>query len=144
AGFFPEATAREPDSPEDRASLIQALEKAGKKTEADEEREAAAEALGPNPLPAVRIESKTEANKVDVAKTEPAKADALSHLERIKTDLDVAPLRLEIASSSVSTKTAGTSGASSASGAVIAETPATRIRRGRQELFICHLDISVG
>jgi tetratricopeptide (TPR) repeat protein len=144
AGFFREATEREPDSPEDRAFLIQALEKAGKKTEADEEREAAAEALGPNALPAVRIESKAEANKADVAKTEPAKADALSHLERIKTDLDVAPLRLEIASSSVSTKTAGTSGASSASGAVIEETPATRIRRGRQELSIGQLDSADG
>src|SRR4029077_14871469 len=96
AGFFREASEREPESPEDRAFLIQALEKAGKKTEADEEREAAAEALGANALPSVRIESKAEANKADISRTEPAKADAVSHPERVKTELDVAPLRLEI------------------------------------------------
>jgi tetratricopeptide (TPR) repeat protein len=144
AAFFREATEREPDSPEDRAFLIQALEKAGKKTEADEEREAAAEALGPNALTAVRIETKAETNKGDVAKTEADKADALSRLERLKTDLDVAPLRLEISSASAPTKTPGTSSASSASGGVVEQTPATRIRRGRQELSIGRLDGAEG
>ena len=48
AKSFREAVDREPDNPEDRALLIQSLEKAGNKAEADEEREAATEVLGPN------------------------------------------------------------------------------------------------
>jgi len=38
---------RKPENPEDRACLVQSLEKAGKKSEADQERESAAEALAP-------------------------------------------------------------------------------------------------
>jgi len=140
AVFFREASEREPDSPDDRAFLIQALEKAGKKTEADEEREAATEALGPNALPAVRIESKTDGNKVDISKMEPVKSDAVAHLERVKTELDVAPLRLEIESASVPAKAPPVSGGTTAASAAVEETPATRIRRGRQEFSAGRLD----
>jgi Tfp pilus assembly protein PilF/TolB-like protein len=123
ATFFREASEREPDNPEDRGFLIQALDKAGKKTEADEEREAVAEALGPNALAGVKLD---------------AKADPLSHLERLKTDLDIAPLRLEIESSGGGTSPSSTTSPSGA--AVVLETPATRIRRGRQELSAGRLD----
>ena len=141
AAAFREASEREPDNPEDRAFLIAALDKAGKKSEADEEREAAAEALGPNALPAVPA--------ID------AKGESLARLDRLKTDLDIGPLRLEIespraasaaspaASSSANSGTANTTAAAPASGpasGVIVETPATRIRRGRQQLSMGHLD----
>jgi Tfp pilus assembly protein PilF len=133
ADSFREASEREPDNPEDRAFLIFSLEKAGKKSEADEEREAAAEALGPNALPAIPV--------ID------AKGEALGRLERLKTDLDIAPLRLEIESSpaAVSSATTVASGAGSTgspASRVVIETPATRIRRGRQELSMGHLDVA--
>jgi Tfp pilus assembly protein PilF/TolB-like protein len=142
ADSFREASEREPDNPEDRAFLIFSLEKAGKKSEADEEREAAAEALGPNALPAIPV--------LD------AKGETLARLERLKIDLDIAPLRLEIESSpaAVSAASSTASGSSSASSAgspaavgspasgVVIETPATRIRRGRQELSLGHLDVA--
>jgi tetratricopeptide (TPR) repeat protein len=115
AGLFREASEREPDNPEDRALLIQALEKAGKKPEADQERETAAEALGPSALP-----------RVD------AKGDALAHLDRIKTDLDITALRLEIESSGAPANSITAMGA--------AETPGAHIRRGRQELSAGRLD----
>jgi tetratricopeptide (TPR) repeat protein len=117
AGFFREASEREPDNPEDRAMLIQSLEKAGKKAEADEEREAATEALGPNALPTIRVD---------------AKADANPHLDRIKTELDITELRLEIETSGAPANSA------TANGAV--ETPGAHIRRGRQELSGGRLD----
>jgi predicted Zn-dependent protease len=99
--------------------LVQALEKAGKKSEADQERESAAEALGPNAL---------QSEHVDV------KPDASFHLARIRTELDTTALRLEIAAS-------GSAANSAASGAAI-ESAASHIRRGRQELTAGHLDSS--
>ncbi len=84
AKSFREAVDREPDNPEDRALLIQSLEKAGNKTEADQEREAATEVLGPNAVPVVHVD---------------AKSDTQPRLDRIKTDLDITALRLEIQSS---------------------------------------------
>ncbi len=117
AGFFREASEREPDNPDDRALLIQALEKSGKTPEADEEREAAAEALGPSALPAIHVD---------------AKADALPHLDRIKTELDITELRLEIESSRAPAVSAAASGATM--------TPGAHIRRGRQELSAGQLD----
>jgi tetratricopeptide (TPR) repeat protein len=118
AKSFREAADREPDNPEDRALLIQSLEKAGKKAEADEEREAVAEAFGPNALPVVHVD---------------AKADTQPHLDRIKTDLDITALRLEIQSSATSMTTA-----SASAGAPM--TPAAHIRLGRQELAAGRLD----
>jgi Tfp pilus assembly protein PilF/TolB-like protein len=124
ATYFREAAEREPDNPEDRAFLVQSLEKAGKKTEADEERVAATEALGPNALASVRTD---------------AKGDAISHLERVKTDLDITALRLEIESPDAGS-TSSTSTSASSPGAAVEETPAARIRHGRQELAAGHLD----
>jgi tetratricopeptide (TPR) repeat protein len=119
AKFFREAVDREPDNPEDRALLIQSLEKAGNKTEADEERQAATEVLGPNAVPVVHVDTKSD--------TQP-------RLDRIKTDLDITALRLEIQSSPTAVASA------SASSAGAPTTPATYIRRARQELAEGHLD----
>jgi tetratricopeptide (TPR) repeat protein len=119
AGFFREASEREPDNPEDRALLIQALEKSGKKDEADEEREAASEALGPNALPVIRVD---------------AKGDSVPHLDRVKTELDITALRLEIQS-------AGSPAASGAlNGSSATMTPAAHTRLGRQQLSSGQLD----
>lgn len=111
AGYFREAAEREPDNPEDRAMLILSLEKAGKKPEADQERETANEAFGPNGLPAIRLDSKN---------------DSLSRLNRIKTELDVTALRAEVESPE--------SPASAAASDSSSDTPAAQVRRGRQEL----------
>jgi tetratricopeptide (TPR) repeat protein len=117
ANYFREASGREPDNAENRAWMILSLEKAGKKTEADEERETAAETFGPDALPAVHLD---------------AKKDTLTHLERVRTELDTTALRLEIVS-------AGDS-ASAAAAAAAADTPASHIRRGRQELSAGRVD----
>jgi len=116
AGYFGEASEREPDNAEDRALLILSLEKAGKKTEADQERESANESFGPNGLPAIRLDAKNE---------------TLARLDRIKTDLDATELRAEIASAvSPANEAADTSSDSSVS----------RLRRGRQELSAGHVE----
>jgi tetratricopeptide (TPR) repeat protein len=117
AGYFREAAEREPDNPEDRAVLILSLERAGKQTEADQEREAANETFGPKGLPAIRLDAKNE---------------TLARLHRIKAELDVTALRAEIESAE-STPRAAASASSS-------DTPVTHIRRGRQELSAGHAD----
>jgi tetratricopeptide (TPR) repeat protein len=119
AAAFREACERKPENPEDRAFLVQALEKAGKKSEADQERESAAEALGPNALQSAHVD---------------VKSDATFRLARIRTELDTTALRLEIAAS-------GSTANPSASGAAF-DTAASHIRRGRQELAAGHLDSS--
>src|SRR6266568_2760748 len=83
AESFREAAGREPDNPEDRALLILSLEKAGKKPEADQEREAANEAFGPKGLPTIRLDAKNE---------------TAARLIRVKTQLDVTALRTEVVS----------------------------------------------
>jgi tetratricopeptide (TPR) repeat protein len=110
--YFRQAAEREPDSAEDRALLILSLEKAGKTAEADQEREAAKEAFGPSGLPAIRLDDPSDKRN-----------ETLAHLTRIKTELDLSGLRAEPAEAPASTT-------SSAAG----DTPAARIRRGRQEL----------
>ena len=117
AGYFREAAEREPDNPEDRALLILSLEKAGKQTEADQEREAANETFGPKGLPAIHLDAKNE---------------SVARLHRIKTELDVTALRAEIESAE-STPRAAASASSS-------DTPVTHVRRGRQELSAGHAD----
>lgn len=119
AGYFREAAEREPDNPEDRAMLIMSLEKAGRKNEADQEREAANEAFGPNGVPAIRLDAKNE---------------TMVRLHRIKTELDVTALRAEI-------ETAG-SPASATAVDSSSDTPVTHIRRGRQELSAGHADVA--
>ena len=119
ADYFRDASEREPDSAQDRALLILSLEKADKNAEADQEREAANEAFGPNGLPVIRLDDPLD-----------KKNETLARLTRIKTDLDVSGLRAEPAEPPVS--------ASSASDG--SETPAARIRRARQELSAGNTD----
>jgi len=119
ADYFREAAEREPDSAEDRALLILSLEKAHRNAEADQEREAAKEAFGPNGLPVIRLD-----NSLD------KKNEALTRLTRIKAELEVTELRSEPAQAP----------ADAASAPVGNDTPATRVRRGRQELAVGHLD----
>src|SRR5258706_2700792 len=114
---FREASERKPESPENRALLVQALEKAGKKSEADQERESAVESLGPNALQSAHVD---------------AKPDATFRLARIRTELDTTALRLEIAASG--------SSANSAASSAPAGSSASHIRRGRQELAAGRLD----
>jgi Tfp pilus assembly protein PilF len=117
AAYFREAAEREPDNPEDRALLILSLEKAAKKTEADQERESAAETFGPNGLPAIRLDAKNE---------------AVARLNRIKTELDVTALRAEIESAD--------SPANQTASEAANDTSVSRLRRGRQELAAGHVD----
>ncbi|HEY4818220.1 MAG TPA: tetratricopeptide repeat protein [Candidatus Acidoferrum sp.] len=114
---FREASERKPENPEDRALLVQSLEKAGRKSEADQEREAAAEALGPNALQSARVD---------------AKPDATFRLARIRAELDTTALRLESAAS-------GSAANSPASGGSV-DSAASHIRHGRLELAAGRLD----
>ena len=117
ADYFREAAEREPDNAEDRALLILSLEKAGTKTEADQERETANETFGPNGLPAIRLDAKNE---------------TVARLSRIKMELDVTALRAEMESAE--------SPASEAASASSNDTSVTHLRRGRQELSAGHAD----
>ncbi|HEY2663290.1 MAG TPA: tetratricopeptide repeat protein, partial [Candidatus Binataceae bacterium] len=92
AEYFREATEREPDNPEDRALLVYALDKSGKQPEAEQERQSASEMFGPTGLPAIHLDSKS---------------DTLTHMARIKTELDTTTLRQEI--KPAETTTVGTS-----------------------------------
>jgi len=113
ADQFRQAAEREPDSSEDRALLILSLEKADKTAEADQERVAAKEAFGPTGLPPIRWDDPSDKRN-----------ETLARLTRIKTELDLSGLRAEPADAP----------ASAASAAGESDTPAARIRRGRQEL----------
>jgi tetratricopeptide (TPR) repeat protein len=117
ADYFREAVAREPDNPEDRALLIVSLETAGKKTEADQERETATETFGPNGLPAIRLDPKNE---------------TVAKLSRIKTELDVTALRGEIESAAPPPSEAGSA----------SDMSVMHLRRGRQELSAGHPDVA--
>jgi tetratricopeptide (TPR) repeat protein len=117
AAYFREATEREPDNAEDRALLILSLEKAGKKTEADQERVSATESFGPNGLPAIHLDAKNE---------------TLSRMHRITTELDVTALRPEIVSAE---SPAGGAASDSAS-----DSSVSRLRRARQELSVGQVD----
>ncbi len=116
ADYFREAAGREPDEAENRALIILSLEKAGKKAEADQERDTAAETFGPDGVPVIKLDAKTDAKK-----------DTLTRLERVRPEMDTTALRLEIVS-------AGDSANAAAVTAAAADTPAAHIRRGRQEL----------
>ena len=118
AGYFREASDRHPENAEDRALLIHALERSDKKAEADEERQAATQALGPNALPAIRMDPKNEAAGL---------------LVRIKTELDVTALRFEM-------EGPPTTASSRADAGSATESTASHLRRGRQELAAGQLD----
>jgi tetratricopeptide (TPR) repeat protein len=116
AGYFREAAEREPDNAEDRALLIFSLDKAGRKQEADQERISATEAFGPNGLPAVHMD---------------AKADTLTHMARVKTELDATELRQEIKMAEIaSVNPAGP----------IVNSAESHIQQARQEMSAGHLD----
>ncbi len=107
---FRDATEREPETAEDRSLLIFALNKAGKKEEADEEKDAAAETLGPGALPTIKPEN-------------------LAKSERLKTELDTSALQLE------NLRQHSTAGADAVNNSVVAF-----VRKGRQELSAGRLD----
>lgn len=109
---FRDAAEREPETAEDRSLLIYALSKAGKKDEAEQEKDAAKEALGPGALPVV-------------------KPDGLAKLERVKTELDTSALQLENLPQSANAQSG--QGSESAPGALL-------VRKGRQELSAGRLD----
>jgi tetratricopeptide (TPR) repeat protein len=118
AGYFREAAEREPDNTEDRALLIFSLDKAGRKPEADQERNAAAEAFGPNGLPAIHLDGN---------------ADTLTHMARVKTELDTTALRQEIKPAEIASVNAS---------GVVVDSAEAHIRRGRQELSAAHTDVA--
>ncbi len=115
---FSEAVEREPDNSEDRAFLIYTLDKSGKKAEADTQRDAASEAFGDKGLPLLRFD--------------PQKADAFAKYQRIKPELDVTSLRLQL--EGPQTQPAGSDSAMPANSAV------AHIRRGQQEYRAGRLD----
>jgi tetratricopeptide (TPR) repeat protein len=115
---FRDAMEREPDNPEDRAFLIYTLQKAGKKEEADQEKDTVLEALGPTGLPALKLD---------------AKGDWATKYQRISNELDTTTLRLEMAGPA-------STNAPSADPVSPADAAVTHIRRGRQELGAGRLD----
>ena len=117
AEYFRDASSREPDNPENRSLMILSLERAGNQAEADEERETAAETFGPDALPAVKLDGGKE---------------AISRMERVRTELDTTALRLAIVSAQTSP--------SADNAAAFANTPTTHVRRGRQELSAGRVD----
>ena len=118
ASHFRDAIEREPDNPEDWAFLIYSLEKAGKKNEADQERQLALEALGPSGIPTVKLE---------------AKPDGLAKYQRVSRELDTTTLRLELAGPQLQN-------ASAADPAARGDGAVAHIRLGRQALGAGQLD----
>jgi tetratricopeptide (TPR) repeat protein/TolB-like protein len=115
---FRDASEREPDNPEDRAFLINAMERAGKKNEAAEVRDAAFGAFGPSGLPALKLDGKPE---------------SLAKYHRVSRELDITSLRMQLATPSAVDNSAAES--ASPIDPVVAH-----IRRGRQELGAGRLD----
>jgi tetratricopeptide (TPR) repeat protein len=115
---FRDAMQREPDNPEDRAFLLYCLERAGKKEEAAEDRDAAIEAFGPNGLPVLKLEGKLE---------------SLAKYQRVSEELDTTALRLQLATPAPASSVAAESAAP-------LDPAVAHIRRGRQELGAGHLD----
>jgi tetratricopeptide (TPR) repeat protein/TolB-like protein len=120
---FREAAAREPDNAEDVAFLIYTLDKLGKKTEAADQREAASEAFGEKALPLLKFEVKNP--------------DSFAKYERVKQELDVTSLRLELEGPQTQLASANDS-AMPANGAV------AHIRLGQQEARAGRLDAAEG
>jgi tetratricopeptide (TPR) repeat protein/TolB-like protein len=115
---FREASEREPDNPEDRAFLIIAMERAGKKDEAAEARDTAYEAFGPSGLPALKLDGKPE---------------SLAKYQRVSRELDTTSLRMQLA-------TPAAAGNPTAESASSIDPVVAHIRRGRQELGAGRLD----
>jgi tetratricopeptide (TPR) repeat protein len=115
---FREAAEREPDNAEDRAFLVYAIERAGKKDEAAEARDSAFEAFGPNGLPALKLDGKPE---------------SLAKYQRVNRELDTTALRMQLA-------TPAAAGGASTESATTLDPAVAHIRRGRQELGAGRLD----
>jgi tetratricopeptide (TPR) repeat protein len=119
ATHFAEAVQREPDNSEDLAFLIYALDKLGKKADAAAQREAAEEAFGEKGLPLLKIDSKN--------------GDSLAGYERVKRELDLTSLRLELEGPQMQQSPA-------AEAAAPRDDAVAHIRRGRQEFRAGRLD----
>lgn len=115
---FREAVRREPDNPEDFAFLIYSLQRAGKNTEADQERANAVEAFGEKGLPSIKVDPK---------------GDNLLKYERVIKELDTTTLRLELENPATRPLVATDESTPTA-------TPAAHLRLGRQDLAAGHLD----
>jgi tetratricopeptide (TPR) repeat protein len=115
---FRDASQREPDNPEDRAFLINALERAGKKDAATEARDTALEAFGPGGLPALKLDGRPE---------------SLAKYQRVSRELDITSLRMQLAAP------AGANNSAAESASPI-DPVVAHIRRGRQELGAGRLD----
>jgi len=120
ATHFEEAVHREPDNAEDRAFLIYALDKEGKKSEADAARTAADEVVGEKGLPLLKLDSKS--------------ADSLVKFQRVKPELDTTSLRLELEGPRLQ-RAADSDPTASATDSTVAH-----LRRGRQEVVAGRLD----
>ena len=120
---FREARDREPDNAEDVAFLVYTLEKQGKKSEADGERDLAVEEFGPGGLPTLKFDVKT--------------TNPFAKYERVKRELDTTSLRLELEGPEAQAQVQQTADASVAPPKV---TPAAHLRLGRQELGAGRLD----
>jgi len=121
ATHFGEAVNREPDNREDRAFLIYALEKAGKKTDAAAARKAATEELGEQGIPVLRLDG--------------TKSDSLTRFQRIMGELDITSLRLEVEGPQ-SQQILSADTAQPKDGSV------NHLRLGRQELRAGRLDVA--
>lgn len=121
ATHFGEAVEREPDNPEDLAFLIYTLDKLGKKEDAAAKREAAAEAFGEKGLPLLKIDAR--------------RADSLTKFQRIKGELDLTSIRLQLEGSQTQQSLAVDPGAHG-------DTATVHIRRGRQEAGAGRLDVA--
>jgi len=115
---FRDASEREPDNPEDRAFLINALEKAGKKDEAAEARGTAFESFGPSGLPALNWM---------------ANPNRSQEYQRVSRELDITSLRMQLATPAAVNN-------SSAESAAPIDPVVAHIRRGRQELGAGRVD----
>jgi len=119
ATHFAEAVQREPENAEDLAFLIYTLDKLGKKAEAAAQRESAEEAFGEKGMPLLKIDSKN--------------ADSLTKYERVKRELDMTSLRLELEGPQMQASAVADS-------AVPRDGAVAHVRRGRQEMRAGQLD----
>lgn len=121
ATHFEEAVKREPENPQNRAFLVYALEKEGKKAEATAAREDASAVLGGEDLPEVQLD--------------PRKPDALVAFQRVMPRLDTTSLRLELEGPQMLLAAEGSSPAQK-NAAVM------HLRQGRQEVRAGRLDVA--
>ena len=118
ATHFEEAVHREPDNAEDRAFLIYALDKQGKKSEADAARTAAEEVVGEKGLPFLKLDSKD--------------TNSFVKFQRVKPVLDTTSLRLELDGPRLRRAADSTASAT--------DSTVAHLRRGRQEVVAGRLD----